>query len=264
MKLQKALLTLHSNQTSTKNDALISKLDSRILILTTVIYLVFVLSLPLVSLAQIIWFAVYPIIMAPLTGTNYSNIFIKSLWVLPLILLIGIFNPILDHTEAFKISGVTVSYGWLTFSSIIVRGLLCMQALIILINYDGFLKICESLRSFGLPKILTVQLLMLYRYLGVLLEEAQRMHISIISRGYGKSSFPLKMWTQFIGSLFINTVERSKRIHMAMSARCFDGEIQLGETKRWNLKDIYFLIVWSSIFILLRFYNLSDFLFSTF
>ena len=263
MNLQKAIIILQSNQVSPKKDNLILNLDCRALILTTFLYLIIVLSLPLYKLDQIIWFAIFPIVMAPLTGESYSKIFVKSLYVLPFILLIGIFNPFIDKSEAFKVGDWSISYGWLSFFSIIIRGLLCMQALLILINFSGFLKICDAFRSLRAPKILTVQLLLLYRYLWTLLEESQRMHNAIVSRGYGKNSYSIKLWTQFVGGLFINTIERSKRIHRAMIARGFNGEIHVSDFKSWRPIDTFFLLICLSLFAILYFVNISELFFST-
>ena len=263
MKLQKALLVFQTNQVSSKSDTPIATINCRTIILTTLIYLICVLSIPLLQLDRIIWYGVYPILMAPLTGISYTKIFIKSLLVLPFIVFIGIFNPILDHAVAFHIGSVTVTKGWISFISIIIRGLLCMQALIILISSNSFYRVCESLSYFRVPKILIIQLLMLYRYSVVLMEEAVKMYYSVVSRGYGKSSFPLKMWSKFMGSLFINTIERSKRIHRAMKARGFDGEIHLGDAPKWKIQDLYFFAIWTLVFLSLHFINLSQIFFST-
>ena len=70
------------------------------------------------------------------------------------------------------------------------------------------------------------------------------------------------MWTEFVGSIFMNTLERSKRIHRAMLARGYDGDIFIEDPEKINLKDICFAVIWSGIFITHHFVNLSDYLFT--
>ena len=138
-----------------------------------------------------------------------------------------------------------------------------MQAILILTKLTGFIGICNALRKFGLPKILTVQLLMIFRYISVLLEEASNMRYSMISRGYGEKSFSIKLWTRLIGALFLKSYERSKRIHYAMLSRGFNGFIPLGEKFELSFSDSLFCILWISVFLCLYFFDISKIFFST-
>ena len=259
-KFETAISFIQRSQIALNRDSFISDIDPRALLISIFLFFICLLSLPLDYPDRLIWFAVFPILLCSLSDISYSKIFVRSLYVLPFIFLIGIFNPFLDHRVAFKAGEFDVTYGWLSFISIMVRGLLCMQALLILIEICGFIQICNALRKLGLPKILTTQLLLLYRYIGVLLQEASDMHRAAISRGYGKKSFPLKLWATFTGSLLIRSYERSKRLHYAMISRGFDGTIPIGKSFGWNFKDSLFIGIWGFVFIFLTFYNLTSFL----
>ncbi|MCH5227901.1 MAG: cobalt ECF transporter T component CbiQ [Muribaculaceae bacterium] len=261
MKIQKALLTLSSYQTGSEEKTILSGLDSRALILVTLAYIICILSLPIEVPDVLIWFAIYPIMMAPLSGRSYTSVFIKSLYVLPFILVIGIANPFYDRRPAFEIGNMTVTYGWLSFLTIVLRGLLSVQALIILIGNCGFIGFCNALIKLRVPKVLTTQLLLLYRYVGLLLQEAFNMHRALTSRGYGKKSFPMKMWATMVGSLLIHTYERSKRIHYAMLSRGFNGSIPLGTLNKWRLGDSIFCVTCLALFLFLSYFNLGQLLF---
>ena len=258
MNLQKAILTLSSYQTGSEDKTYIGQLDSRALLLVTLTFIICILSLPVEVPEKLIWFAVYPIIMSPLSGRSYSSVFVKSLYVLPFIILIGIANPIYDKRPAFEAGNVTVTYGWVSFLTIILRGLLSMQALIILISNCGFVGICNALSHMRVPKALTTQLLLLYRYVGLLLEEAFNMQRAITSRGYGKRSFPIRMWITMVGSLLIHTYERSKRIHDAMLSRGFNGSIPMGRPENWKLSDSIFCVICVALFLFLTFFNMGQ------
>ena len=256
--IEKAFLYLNSYQVNCKENSIVSNIDPRAFILVTFVYLFSMLSLPLYQTERLIWFAVYPILMAPMSNVKYSSLFYHSLIVLPFVVLIGIFNPVIDTREAFKIGNMVISIGWLSFFSIIIRGLLSMQALLLLIRNYGFIQICNSLRSFGCPKVLTVQLFLIYRFVGVLLEETINMKRAIISRGYGKNTYSIKLWTRFIGSLFIRCLNRSKNIHYGMVSRGFEGSFPVKNNYHLGTRDYLFSISWIIISLFLHYFNLSQ------
>lgn len=235
------------------------RLDARCLVLTTLIYLVAMLSVPLPSLGMLIWFALYPLIASALCRVEFGGVFRKSLYVLPFIALIGVFNPILDHTPAFTAWGVTVTRGWITFVSIILRGLLSVQALLILVEAVGFAGLCRGLGRLGVPSYLTTQLMMVYRYMSVLLAEALSMRRAREARGFGRESFRISDWGPFVGQLFLRTVDRAERIHRAMLARGFNGSLSFfdSDPTRWRLADTVYLIGWTVLLAALRFFDVS-------
>ena len=256
-RLEKALLTLDARRTAADNDSHIAGIDARALLLVTVAYLVAMLSVPVDSAAMLMWFAVYPIVTAPLAHIPYERIFVKSLYLLPLFVAVGIFNPFYDRETAFTVAGVAVSRGWVSLISIVVRGLLSVQALLLLIFVAGWEGMCGAMRSLGLPKVLAVQLEMLYRYTGVLLAEALDMQRARSARGYGRSSYGLRLWAPMVGQLLLRTMDRAERIHRCMCARGYDGTISLAPAKRWQTPDTVYCLAWIPIFALLRFVNIS-------
>lgn len=260
MRLEKAITDLKTYQQPAECVSIITGLDPAAIILVTVSYLICLLSIPLLSPDRLIWLAAYPIVLSPLAGQTYSSLFLKSLIVLPVLVAIGIFNPFIDRKIAFMIGTVAVSTGWVTFISILIRGLLAMQALLLMIRISGLREICGSLGRLGLPKVLTTQILLLYRFFGVLLEEAVTIQRSAISRGYGHKAFPLKLWTRMIGSLMLRSLDRAKRIHNAMLSRGFDGTFPTIKRNKWKLKDTVFCVVCLSLIIFLRTVDLSGFI----
>lgn len=258
MNLQKAIIAFQSYGNPSREEGLLSGINPAAFLIVTVVYLVGLLSVPLLQPEKLIWFASYPILTAPLTGRSYSDIFKESLIVLPFITLIGIFNPLFDQEGAFSVGSVIVSQGWVTFVSILIRGLLSMQALLLLIKSCGYLNLCQSLQRIGFPKVLTGQLFFLYRYIGLLLEEVQTMRMAVASRGYGKRAYPIKLWVRFTGSLLLRTLDRSRRLHRAMESRCFSGNLPVSTSAiKLTAKDLLFCGTSIGVFIFLRFYDMT-------
>lgn len=254
-KLEKAIFELNRMEQASEQLSPLHRLDTRAKLLVTLLFLIFVLSLPLDNLAGLILFLVYPIVSCAMVGISYGSVFKRSLFVLPFIAFIGIFNPILDRQVAFHIGGIGITDGWISFLSILIRGLVSVQAALILILTTGFYNLCRGMRCLGVPSLLTTQLLFVYRYISVLLQEALSMYRARAARSFGRKSYPFRMWGIFIGQLLIRTIERSEHIHRAMLARGFTGNIESNYHASWRTKETLYLVLWTGLFFLLKTYH---------
>lgn len=220
-KLENAIFSLHK-----LSQPAYAKFSAVAWLITVIAYIVAVLSVPLFQPQRLVWFAIFPVVMAEMSGIGFGRVFVKSLWILPFVALIAIFNPFFDSRTAFIISGIEISQGWVSCFSIILRGLLSVQALIIMIQCVGFYNFCRALHRLACPKILVTQIQFTYRYMIVIAEEALNMDRARKARGFGKKNYPLKMWGKLAGQLLIRSYERATRIHKAMLSRGFIGTIQ--------------------------------------
>lgn len=255
-KLEKTLYLLESIEVNNSLEAPL--FDPRACILTTLIYIGIIISIPVGRVDITIWFALYPIISAPVFGLFYSKIFLQSLIVLPFVLFIAIFNPFIDKEIVFYVGSIGVTEGWLTFTGLILRALLCMQSILILIRSMGYLGVVRGMERLGLPKFLTSPLFLVFRYLRVLLEEGLTMRRAVLARCFGKKNLSLRLWGILIGQLFIRSIDRAERINNAMLSRGFSGTLPTyAFPSRWKTRDSLFLFGWVVVFIFLRIFNLS-------
>ncbi len=227
-------------------------------LIVTITFVVVVLSVNLENPSMLTWFFIYPIAQSYCNDIDYRHIFKSSLVALPFVLLVAIFNPITDGRIAFYIGFVPISVGWVKFYSILMRSLLAVQSIVLLMRIVGFVDICRALAVMRCPRFLITQLSMVYRHLLVLVEEASSMQNACVARGWGRRSFPLKMWGCFISQLLLRTIERGNHIHQAMTARAFNGSIIYYDTIKWKIVDTKILILWITIFALLRFVDISQ------
>lgn len=220
----------------------------------TVVYLVTMLSMPPGAFSGLLLFAVYPILAAPAGGLRYGDLLRRSLIVLPFVAFIGLFNVFYYREAVFHIGPLTVTRGWIDLLSILMRGLLSMQAILLLVYTTGYYRLCRSLQQLGMPALFTAQLLFLYRYLYVLVEEALWMTRARDARGYGRRSYPLRVWGTLVGQLLLRTFARAERIGRAMAARGFEGRLPdvAGRTARWCWVDTATVLLIGGVFIAVR------------
>lgn len=245
--LERALTQLNEMEALATADSPVHRISARSKLLVTLLYLVTVLSFSLHALAGILLFALYPIVGSAMSGISYSRILVKSLYVLPLIAIIGLFNPLL-HTEPLLSGPFVLSAGWVEFISITLRGVLAVQAVVLLISTTGFHRVCRAMQGLGLPSFLAAQILFVYRYISVLAEEALSMDRARRSRSYGRRHYSLREWGTFAGQLLQRSIARARRINMAMEARLFDGTLPQTHTDRWHWSDSLYLLIWAVLF----------------
>jgi cobalt/nickel transport system permease protein len=110
--------------------------------------------------------------------------------------------------------------GWYVFATIVVKSTLCLFTMILLSNTTPFAELLGVLRRLRFPALLITTLALMYRYLFLLMDEAERMQRARASRTFTKRRFALwKVLGTVIGQLFVRSTERAERIYAAMCAR---------------------------------------------
>ena len=173
-----------------------------------------------------------------MSGVGIARVFLRSLIALPFILIAlpTVFTkpgaPAFELFLGLFTLTATVE-GMEFFASVLIKSWASVTAAVILTATTPALGLLSALRSLKLPEILVAVVMLMYRYLFVLVEEAQRMLRARAARsaGVGPGSGGSLIWRArsaggMAGSLFIRTLDRSERIYMAMLARGYDGGIR--------------------------------------
>lgn len=253
--LEKALIEIKAVEHASRGESMLHRLDPRAKTVVTLLYIIAVLSVSLDALQGIVIFWIFPIIACAMGGLSYGEVFRKSLYTLPFIAFIGIFNSIFQRAPMLHIGDFVITRGWVEFVSILLRGLLSVQMVLVLVMSTGFYRVCRGLGKMGVPGIFTTQLLLVYRYIYVLVEEAIDMDRARKSRSYGRKGYGVKMWGTFVGQLLIRTVNRAQRIHSAMVSRGFTGELRSVVKMKWQMRDTVFVGVATVLMVLCRCMN---------
>lgn len=260
--LEKMLSELDQMERSAHRSTPLHCIDPRAKITVTVIYLITVLSTPLTRLSELILYALYPILLAAMGGFGFPAIFRRSLIVLPFVFFVGVFNIFYDTAPGFPIGDFVVTRGWVTFTALLLRGLLSVQAIILLIDSTGCYALCRALQRMGCPSICSSLLLFIYRYIYVLIRETVCISRAVNARSFGRSSYPLKVWGQIIGQLLIRTFDRATIIGQAMAARGFNGALPAAPSDlKWQTGDSLYLILWAGGLLAVRIFHPSETLF---
>lgn len=131
----------------------------------------------------------------------------RILWLEPVVLGVAVLS-------LFQPSGTQI------FLLMTTKGTLCLVTMVLLANTTPFAELLLVLRRAHVPGLLITTLALMYRYLFVMLDEAERMQRARACRTFAKPG--MRSWRTLgtvIGQLFVRSSERAERIYAAMCAR---------------------------------------------
>jgi cobalt/nickel transport system permease protein len=263
LNVMKSLNNIRVLEDLARKDTLIHRLHPLAKVLVTLIYLIIVVSFDRFEISGLIPYLFYPILIFTLAELPLKPILKRVLLVEPLVIGIGILNPIFDQ-HLFMLAGVEISRGWITFFSIVFKGSLTVTAALLLIATTGMDRVAEALRMLKVPKLFVLQLLLTYRYISVLMEEVATVLRAYSMRAPGQKGLHRSVWGSLAGQLLLRTFDRAQRVYQAMTLRGFDGEYITSRESTIKILDLAYLVLWSAVLITLRIYNLPMLLGSLF
>ena len=233
----------------------IHSLDPRVKLIVTVLFLFTVISFSKYEITALLPFFLYPALLLSLGDIPFGFILKKVAFVSPFAVFIGIFNPLLDPGQVVLYQGIKISAGWISFLSILLKFALTVSTALLLVATTSFPGVCHACRQMGVPSLFVSQLLFLYRYIFVLMEETMRIVRARDMRSFGGHGKGMRIFIRIIGIMFLRTVERAERIYYAMLSRGFQGDIPVRKRSSIKTGDIFFALFMSIFILVCRFYN---------
>jgi len=157
-------------------------------------------------------------LMLSLAGIPLRYIVVRLMFFFPMILGLAIAVPV----------STGFTKGWDIMATILLRSTLSFLGVLWLVNVTPFDRLLVAMRKMGLPQTLAAILSFMYRYIFVVFDELERMREARRARTFSKRGTwaSWKSNAQLIGMLLIRSMDRAERVHGAMCARGFDGEIR--------------------------------------
>jgi cobalt/nickel transport system permease protein len=68
----------------------------------------------------------------------------------------------------------------------------------------------------------------------------------------------IRVFGALVGQLLLRTLDRARRIHLAMLCRGFDGEVRLLRPLKFTGMDLAYTLGWSGLFVLMRLFDIPQ------
>jgi cobalt/nickel transport system permease protein len=234
-------------------DTLIHRLAPLVKLVVTTLYVIMVISYQPTQLNGLLLYASFPVFFMIIGEIPFQPLAVRCLLALPFALFAGISNLVLSRDILLQIGAVGITEGMITFTSLLLKTVLTVMAVLLLVSTTPMNDLIYALMSLRVPSVLIVQFMMTYRYLGLLGEEASRMSHAYLLRAPKEKGIKFKDIGPFMGQLILRSFDRADRIYHAMQCRGFDGKLNLSKKRRLKSMDWAAMIGVSLVIILLRY-----------
>ena len=251
-KFEQAISQIEQLNSLNKRDQWVNKIHPLVKLSLTIIYVCFVVSYSKYMLTGLVAMTVYPIFVFMAGDLSFSDCLYRVKLILPIVMIVGIFNPIFDRQIVTYIGGLAISGGWLSMISLMIKGILTVLAVYLLVATTSIEEICYSLSLIHVPTTIITVVLLIYRYLFTLFKEAEKVTIAYKLRAPGQKGISYKAWGPLVGQMLLRSMDRATAIYESMELRGFRGHFDVGDKKGFKLLSFIYLLAWMSIFYLLR------------
>ncbi len=183
-------------------------------------------------------------VIATASRVPFSYLLSRALVVLPFILTVAVFTPFTKSGEiVLRVGFLKISKeGLIILWNAAVKSLISVTALIILSSTTPFPDLMRALERLKFPKFFTTVASFMYRYVFIIVDEAERMKLARDSRNFrGRWIWQAKTVGHMIASLFIRSHMRGERVYQAMCSRGFEGSFPRWNDPEMRLADVLFL-----------------------
>lgn len=256
--MTQAMRELHQMDELSSMDSFIHRCHPLAKLLVTIAYIFTVASFSRYDLTGLIPMLLYPMLLFAVSGLSVRLCFYKLRFILPLVCAVGIWNPFLDRTVMLVAGNIIITGGMISFVTLMLKGIYALMASFLLIATTNIEKICHALRLLRVPEFLATQVLMTYRYISLMLQEAGTMVNAYMLRAPGQKGIHFSAWGSFAGQLLLRSMDRAQELYQSMQMRGFHGMFYYADVERFHARDAVYLIFWLMIFLFLRFFKLSE------
>ncbi|MGM9570519.1 MAG: cobalt ECF transporter T component CbiQ [Phascolarctobacterium sp.] len=251
-KINRALQEINQLNTLAQQESVLHRLHPLTKLLVTVGYIALLMSWDKYELLPLLCLGIFPLWGLHLGGLSLKSCLWRVRLLLPLLCLVGIANPFFDQ-HCFVLGDWQLKAGYISFLTLMLKGLWALLASYLLIATTSIEQLCYALRLLHLPKILVTQFLLTYRYLTLLLEQADTMAQAYALRAPKQKGIHFKVWGSLAGQLLLRSIDRANNLYASMLLRGYQGEYYYGgPVAFWSGRDWCYLVGVAATFIIMR------------
>lgn len=259
-KMEKALHELAEMDELAARSSPLHALHPAAKLLSTICYIVLTVSFDKYDLTGLFPMLLWPMLLFAVSGIQVRTCFYKLRIVLPLVMAVGLFNPIFDRAPLLMLGATAVSGGVVSMLTLMLKGVFCLMASFLLMATTPIDSLCAALRGLHVPGMLVSLLLLTYRYVGVLTEELAIMTDAYHLRAPGQKGIHVSAWGSFLGQLLLRSMDRAQELYASMLLRGYHEHFHYARVAPFNVRDGLFLALSLAVGAVLRFVPVSTLL----
>lgn len=251
-KIGSAINEIQTLDNLAREDRFLNRIDPFVKLVITVLFVALTVSFGKYNFAGLISMAIYPLLVFNIGNLSFKDALRRLRVVLPLVCIVGVFNPIFDRQIILHIGSVGISGGVVSMVTLMIKAVLTVLASYLLIATTPIEGICRALRRIHVPQIIVTEILLIYRYVSLLLSEARRVTQAYSLRAPGQKGVAFRVWGSLLGQMLLRSMDRAGEVYESMCLRGFRGEFYVKQKNSSRSSDILYLLIWAAVLILLR------------
>lgn len=251
-KIREAIRNIYYLDEQSTGAAWLGHIHPAVKLLISFFYIVTVISFSKYNLEGLFGMAVYPIILMITADIPVLESLKRLRLILLLVCVVGISNPFLERRTMLYLGNFPVSAGMISMVTLMMKGSFAVFASYILVISTSMDDLCSGMRKLHVPKTFVTILSLIYRYIIVMLQEAECIIQAYELRAPKQRGIHYKAWGTLLGQLLLRSVDRAEDVYQSMMLRGFHGEFY-GHMQKLDGKSLCYLMVWSAYLLLFRF-----------
>lgn len=251
-KLNQAIHNIHYLDEAAEQDNWINRIHPLAKVIVTVWYMILVMSYPKYNLTGLAGMSLYPIAGMILGEIPVKRAFRQLKGILLLVCMVGIANTVLDRNQVWSLGSFIVTSGMISMLTLVMKAALAVFASYLLIVTTSIENICCAFRMLHLPKILVTLIMLIYRYIVLMLKEAERVTQAYTMRAPNQRGIHYKVWGTLAGQMLLRSIDRAELVYESMTLRGFDGEFYVKGRRQMSGKSMLYGGLWCAALLVLR------------
>ncbi len=137
--------------------------------------------------------------------------------------------------------------------TLMLKGFYSVMAAYILIATTSIEDICYAFCCLHFPKIIITVILLIYRYIYILIDEAEKISMAYSLRAPKQKGIHYKVWGPLVGQWLLRSMDKAELVYESMCLRGYKGDFRYIRKKNSSAADWIFFGGWVAILLLLRY-----------
>jgi cobalt/nickel transport system permease protein len=256
--IHKSMQQMTALEDITNKNTIIHRAAPSVKLIITVLFILSVVSFSPSEIGGLLIFACVPAFLIIIAEVPFRPLAMRCLIALPFAFFAGLSNLIISRDIIFFIGQFGVTEGMISFLSLMLKTILTVMSVLLLMATTSMNDLIYALINLHIPSVLTIQIMMTYRYLSLLLEEASLMYHAYLLRAPKAKGIKMSDMGSFLGQLILRSFDRAERIYHAMQCRGFEGKIIFTKGERIRISGWLTIILAGALFLILRLVRFSE------
>jgi len=173
------------------------------------------------DIVRTVLLAVVPLVLFVLADLELLDAVKRLKIVMPFVLLMGLFNIFIDKAP-YMLGSFEIRAGIVSMITLILKGIYAVTISYVFVATTSIEKLCVALKKLHVPGIIITQIMLTYRYIGLLLEESSRVTTAYALRAPGQKGIHFKVWGSLAGQMLLRSFDRAEEIYESMKLRGYE------------------------------------------